>query len=180
MNPQELVNDIKEIKAEIIDLKKRKEPATAEQLKAIINRPITLDPVAFASHVKEDLKTVLPDTEIIKKLLDGFVEQFRTEIEGSITQIDSSVNRIPRKIAVTGDIYGFTTLKAALLYNAILVITFFSSWMICNHYRDQAQETEIYKQAQEVVKERDYYYSLIKDYKSKNPTYSKLFPEYNK
>lgn len=178
MNPQELVNDIKEIKATITDLKKRKEPATAEQLKAINDRPITLDPKSFAGYVKEDLKSVLPDTESIKILLDDFLERFRTEVEGGIERIDVSVRHVPRKILVTGDIYGFTNSKAALIYGAILVATFFGSWLICTHYQDQAKESVIYQQAQKVVQERNYYYNQIQIYKRNNPSYGRLFPEY--
>ncbi len=66
----------------------------------------------------------MPDTETIKKLLNNFVEQFRAEIEGGIKQIDSSVSHIPREVAVTGDVYGFTTLKAALVYVVILITIF--------------------------------------------------------
>jgi hypothetical protein len=179
MNPQELVNDIKEIKATIVDLKKRKEPATEEQLKAINDRPIILDPKSFAGYVKEDLKAVLPDTDAVKKVLDDFAIQLREEVKESIEQINGSVNRIPRKIPVTGGVYGFTTLKAAGVYGAILVATFFGSWLICTHYRDQARETVIYEQAQEVARERNYYYNQIENYKRNNSTYARLFPPYD-
>lgn len=178
MNPQELVNDVKDIKTTLDKIEKRGVPATAKQLEAISSRPIELDSKSFASYVKDDLKDVLPDTEAVRKLLDNFVEQFHTEVEESIKQINGSVSHIPRKIAVTGDVYGFTTLKAALIYGTVLVTTFFGSWLICTHYRDQAQETVIYQQAQEVIKERDYYYNQIQLYKNSNPTYSRLFPEY--
>lgn len=180
MNPQELLNDIKEIRTMLDKIEKRGIPATAKQLEAINNRPIELDSKSFANYVKNDLKGVLPDTEAVKKLLDDFVEQFRAEVTKSVKQINGSVSHIPHKIAITGDVYGFTTSKAALVYGAVLIATFFSSWLICTYYRDQAQEKVIYQQAQEVVRERDYYYSQIQNYKRNNPTYSHLFPEYNK
>lgn len=178
MNPQELVNDVKDIKNTLDKIEKRGVPATAKQLEAINSRPIELDSKSFANYVKDDLKDVLPNTEAVRRLLDDFIDQFHIEVEGSIKQISGSVSHIPRKIAVTGDVYGFTTLKAALVYGAVLIATFFGCWLICTHYRDQAQETVIYQQAQEVIKERDYYYDQIQLYKHSNPTYSKLFPDY--
>ena len=47
MNPQDLFNDIKAIKAQLDELSKRPAPATAEQLKQVNNRPITLDAKRF-------------------------------------------------------------------------------------------------------------------------------------
>lgn len=178
MNPQELLNDVKAIRTMLDKIEKRGIPATAKQLEAINDRPIELDSKSFAHYVKDDLKDVLPDTKAVKKLLDDFVEQFRTEVEESVKQIDGSVSHIPRKISVTGDVYGFTTLKAGLIYGSVLVATFFISWLICTYYRDQAQETVIYQQAQEVIIERNFYYDQIQKYKQNNPRYARLFPEY--
>jgi len=180
MNPQELVNDVKEIKRILTELEKRKEPATAEQLKAIINRPITLDPKAFANHVQEDLKDALPSTEAIKTLLTNFIEQMRIETNGHVKKINQSIEHIPRKIPVTGDIYGFTNFKAAFIYGSILSVTFLCSWFICDYYRNQAQESTIYKQSQEISLERDFYHTQIEQYKNSNPSYSYLFPPYKK
>lgn len=178
MNPQELVNDIKDIKNMLDKIEKRGLPATAKQLEAINNRPIELDSKSFAHYVKDDLKEALPDTEVVKELFINFVEQLRKETDEAVRRVDQSVKHIPHKVKITGDIYGFTTLKAASVYASILIVTFFGAWLICTYYRDQAQETVIYQQAQEVIKERNYYYSQIQNYKKNNPTYTRLFPDY--
>lgn len=86
---------------------------------------------------------------------------------------------MPRQVRVTGDIYGFTTFYAALAYGLVLLLIVFGAWLLCDQYREQAQETVIYKQAQEVVRERDYYYNQIQDYKRNNSTYARLFPAYD-
>lgn len=178
MNPQELVNDVKDIKTTLDKIEKRGVPATAKQLEAINSRPIELDSKSFANYVKDDLKDVLPNSEAVKNLFADFIEQMREETNDCVKRINKSVEHIPRKVSVTGDIYGFTTTKAALIYGAILVTTFFGSWSICTYYRDQAQETVIYQQAQEIARERNYYYSQIQNYKRNNFKYAKLFPEY--
>jgi hypothetical protein len=77
--------------------------------------------------LKDDLEEVLPDIETINKFLDAFVEQFYTEVEGIMKQINGSVSHIPRKIAITGDVQGFTTLRAAIVYGTLLSAAFFGS-----------------------------------------------------
>ena len=61
----------------------------------------------------------------------------------------------------------------------VLLLVVFGAWLLCDYYREQAQETVIYKQAQEVSRERNYYYSQIQDYKRNNSKYARLFPAYN-
>lgn len=70
MNPQDLFNDIKAIKAQLDELNKRPAPATAEQLKQVNSRAITLDAKGFAEHVLPDLKKGLPNTVAIEKAAD--------------------------------------------------------------------------------------------------------------
>jgi hypothetical protein len=67
MNPQDLFNDIKAIKAQLDELGKRPAPATAEQLTQVTERPITLDAKSFAQYVLPHLKQGLPDTIAIEK-----------------------------------------------------------------------------------------------------------------
>lgn len=148
MNPQDLFNDIKAIKAQLDELSKRPASAPAEQSEQVTDRPITLDAKSFAQHVLPDLKRGLPDTTAIEQAADQAVQNF-----------EKTTQRIPRHVRVTGDIYGFTTFYAAFAYGLVLSTVVFGAWLLCDHYREQAQETVIYKQAQEVIRERDYYYS---------------------
>ena len=81
MNPQDLFNDIKAMKAQLDELSKRPAPATAEQLEQVTDRPITLDAKSFAQHVLPDLKKGLPDTvaieQAIKRLASSPKQQIR-------------------------------------------------------------------------------------------------------
>lgn len=169
MNPQDLFNDIKAIKASLDELKQRPAPATAEQLKQVNNRPIALDAKAMADHVLPGLKQVTEEaTERIGQTADQAAKTFEKAVQG-----------VPRQVRVTGDIHGFTTFYAALAYGLVLVLVVFGACSLCDHYREQAQETVIYKQAQEVIRERDYYYNQIQEYKRNNSTYARLFPAYD-
>lgn len=179
MNPQDLFNDIKAIKAQLDELNKRPAPATAEQLAQVTDRPITLDAKSFAQHVLPDLKKGLPDTAAIEQAADKAAVRIAQTVDQAVQNFEKTAQRIPRHIRVTGDIYGFTTFYAALTYGIVLMLVVFSAWLICDYYREQAQETVIYKQAQEVIRERDYYYSQIQDYKRNNPKYTRLFPAYD-
>ena len=76
-------------------------------------------------------------------------------------------------------IYGFTTFYTAIAYGLVLIGVVFGAWLLCDHYREQAQATVIYKQAQEAIRERDYYYNQIQNYKRNNSTYARLFPAYD-
>jgi uncharacterized membrane protein len=179
MNPQDLFNDIKAIKAQLDELSKRPAPATAEQLKQVNNRAITLDAKDFAQHVLPDLKKGLPDTAAIKKAADEAATRITQTADQAAKTINHATQGVPRQVRVTGDIYGFTTFYAAIAYGLVLLLVVFSAWLLCDYYREQAQETVIYKQAQEVIRERDYYYSQIQDYKRNNSKYSRLFPAYD-
>lgn len=179
MNPQDLFNDIKAIKAQLDELSKRPAPATAEQLKQVNNRAITLDAKDFAQRVLPDLKEGLPDTDAIEKAADEAAKRITQTADKAAKAINQAAQGIPRQVRVTGDIYGFTTFYAALAYGLVLVLVVLGAWLLCDHYREQAQETVIYKQAQEVIRERDYYYNQIQDYKRNNSTYARLFPAYD-
>lgn len=178
MNPQDLFNDIKAIKAQLDELNKRPAPATAEQLKQINDRAITLDAKGFAQHVLADLKEGLPDTVAIEKAADEAANRITQTADQAAKVIHQAAQGVPRQVRVTGDIYGFTTFYAALAYGLVLVSVVFGAWLLCDYYRKQAQETVIYKQAQEVIQERDYYYDQIQGYKRNNPKYERLFPAY--
>lgn len=179
MNPQDLFNDIKAIKAQLDKLGERPAPATAKELEQINDRPITLDPKAFAQYVLPDLKKGLPNTAAIEAAADQAANRIAQTANEAVQNFEKTAQRIPRHVRVTGDIYGFTTWNAALVYGLVLLLVVFGAWLLCDHYREQAQETVIYKQAQEVVRERDYYYNQIQDYKRNNSKYARLFPAYD-
>jgi uncharacterized membrane protein len=179
MNPQDLFNDIKAIKAQLDELSKRPAPATAEQLKQINNLAITLDAKGFAEHVLPDLKDGLPNTTAIEKAADEAANRITQTADKAAKTINQAAQGVPRQVRVTGDVYGFTNFYAALAYGLVLLLVVFGAWLICDHYREQAQETVIYKQAQEVIRERDYYYNQIQEYKRNNSTYARLFPAYD-
>jgi uncharacterized membrane protein YgcG len=178
MNPQDLFNDIKAMKAQLDELSKRPAPATAKQLEQVNNRPITLDAKVFAEHILPDLKKGLPNTVAIEKAADEAANRITQTADKAAKTIHQAVQDVPRQVRVTGDIYGFTTFYAALAYGLVLLLVVSGAWLLCDYYREQAQETVIYKQAQEVIRERDYYYNQIQDYKRNNSTYAKLFPAY--
>jgi len=161
MNANQLVEDIEAIRASISRLEKRKEPASLEEVKALANRPIELN---AREVVRLLLPELLPGTEGLEKVAQ---------------RIERAADSVPRQIKVTGDVYGFTNWKAALVYGILLLLTVAVAWYMCQYYREQAQEKVIYQQAMEVVKERDYYYQQIQAYKQKYPKYQELFPEYN-
>lgn len=179
MNPQDLFNDIKAMKAQLDALSQRPAPATAKELEQLNNRPITLNPKEFAQYVLSDLKKGLPDTVAIEKAADEAANRITQTADKAAKTINQAAQGVPRQVRVTGDIYGFTTFYAALAYGLVLLSVFFGAWLLCDHYREQAQETVIYQQAQEVIRERDYYYNQIQVYKRNNPTYTRLFPVYD-
>ncbi len=178
MNPQDLFNDIKAIKAALDELKQRPAPATAKQLEQVNNRPITLDAKGFAQYVLPDLKERLPDTVAIQKAADEAATRITQTANEAAKTINQAAQGVPRQVRVTGDIYGFTTFYAALAYGLVLLSVVFGAWLVCSYYREQAQATVIYQQAQGVVRERNYYYSQIQEYKRNNPRYGRLFPPY--
>ncbi|WP_077924501.1 hypothetical protein [Spirosoma sp. 209] len=179
MNPQDLFNDIKAMKAQLDELSRRAAPVTVEQLEQVIDRPITLDAQSFAQHVLPDLKKGLPNTVAIEQAADKAASRIAQTADQAVQNFEKTAQRIPRHVRVTGDIYGFTTFYAALVYGLVLLAVIFGAWFLCDYYREQAQETVIYKQAQEVIRERDYYYNQIQDYKRNNSKYAGLFPAYD-
>lgn len=164
MNANQLVEDIEAIRASIARLEKKKEPAGLEEVKALANRPIELNAREVARLLLPELQKSLPST-------DG--------LEKAAQRVEQAATSVPRQVKVTGDVYGFTNWKAALVYGIVLLLTVVVAWYTCQYYREQATEKVIYQQAMEVVKERDYYYQQIQDYKQKYPKYHELFPEYN-
>lgn len=114
MNPQDLFNDIKAMKAQLDELSKRPAPATAEQLAEVTDRPITLDAKSFAQHVLPDLKKGLPDTVAIEQAADKAASKLTQTADQAFQRFEQTAQRIPRHVRVTGDIYGFTTFYAAL------------------------------------------------------------------
>lgn len=78
---------------------------------------------------------------------------------------------------MTGDVYGFTSWKAALIYGIVLLVAV--AWYTCQYYQQQVEDKVIYQQAVEVVRESDYYYQQIQAYKQKYPKYQGLFREYD-
>lgn len=179
MNPDDLFNDLKTIKAQLAQLSNRPAPATAEQLEKVAARPVTVDAKALAGHVVPYLKQGLPNTESIKQAGDDAAKQIQASTSAGAELIGRAAQGVPRVIRVTGDVYGFTNWIAASVYGLILLAVVAGAWFVCEHYQEQAQEMVIYKQEQEAERERDYYYGQIQDYKRNNPNYAKLFPAYD-
>lgn len=73
MNPQDLFNDIKAIKASLDELKQRPAPATAKQLEAANQRPINVDAEKFAAFAVAAIKSELPTPNGIKAAVDAGV-----------------------------------------------------------------------------------------------------------
>jgi len=127
MNPQELVNDIKEIKTTLADLKNRQEPATAKQLQAINDRPIIINPEKFAAYVSDALvkalKEELPNTENIRAAADTAVTAIEESGSRMAGQIDGAgvkaAQRIEKATRQQADVLasriGFTSWQSALL-----------------------------------------------------------------
>lgn len=179
MNPDDLFNDLKTIKAQLAQLSQRPAPVTAEQLEKVAARPITVDAKALAGQVLPHLKQGLPNTESIKQAGDDAVKQIQASTSAGAELIGRATQGVPRVIRVTGDVYGFTNWVAASVYGLILVAVVAGAWLVCAHYREQAQETVIYQQAQEIIRQRNYYNGQIQDYKRTYPKYAKLFPAYD-
>ena len=179
MNPDDLFNDLKTIKAQLAQLSNRPVPATAEQLEKVAARPVTVDAKAFAGHVLPYLKQGLPNTEGIRQASDDAAKQIKESTSAGAELIGRAAQGVPREIRVRGDVYGFTNWIAASVYGLILVAVVTGAWLVCDHYQEQAQETVIYQQAQEIIRQRNYYYGQIQDYKHNNPNYAKLFPAYD-
>ncbi len=174
MNANQLVEDIEAIRASISRLEKRKEPASLEEVKVLGNRPIELNAREVARLLLPELQKNLLGTSIPGISIPGM-----DGLEKVAQRIERAADSVPRQVKVTGDVYGFTSWKAALVYGIVLLVTVAVAWYTCQYYQQQAQEKVIYQQAMEVVKERNYYYQQIQDYKQKYPKYQGLFPEYD-
>lgn len=127
MNSQDLFNDIKANKAHLEELSKRPAPATAEQLKQVNNRAITLAAESFAQYVLPDLKKGLPDTSAIEKAATGAANEIKQTADQMAKTIQQAVQGVPRQVRVTGDVYGFTTFYAALTYGLVLLLVVFGA-----------------------------------------------------
>lgn len=182
MNPQDLFNDIKAIKADLAEISQRPAPVTAAQVRELVrelaSRPVQLNAQEFARHVLPQLQQGMPDVGALGEATQTATQQINQAASEAARTIRQSVQGIPTKIRVRGDIYGFTSFYAALVYGLTLVVVVFGAWLVCNYYREQAQATVIYQQAQGVVRERNYYYGQIEDYKRNNRRYGRLFPPY--
>jgi hypothetical protein len=149
MNPHELVNDIKEIKNILVDLERRKEPATAEQLKAINDRQIIINPEKFAAYVSEALvnalKEKLPNTENIKDAANMAIiaiqdSSTRTagHINGAGIEAAQRIEKAARRQAdVLASRIGFTSWQSALFI--FLMFLLLSVGAIFSN-QDQAQK----------------------------------------
>lgn len=164
MNANQLFEDIEAIRASIARLEHRKEAASLEEVKALGNRPLEVNAREVAQLLLPELQKRLPTTD-----------QFNEAAQ----RVEQAVGRVPRTVSVTGDVYGFTSWKAALIYGMVLLLTVAVAWYTCSYYREQATATVIFEQAKEVAKERDYYYHQIQTYKKQYPKYANLFPSYD-
>lgn len=123
MNPQELVNDVKEIKRILAELEKRKVPATAEQLEAINQRPVVINPEKFAAYVSTALvKAVedeLPNIETIKAAANTAV----VAIDGAGVKAAQRIEKATRQQAdVLASRIGFTSWQSALFIFSMFVL----------------------------------------------------------
>lgn len=146
---------------------KLKQELATDIKKALAERPTAqynLDPQAFAKYVLPPLVQGLPDVKQVQAAGAEIINQIKAERE-----------RIPAKITIQGDFYGFTNWKPFLAYTIILILA--GAFSAYSWY--QNQESVIYKQALEVAKERDFYRNQIDNYKAQNPTYANLFPDYD-
>lgn len=128
MNPQELVNDVKEIKRILTELEKRKVPATAEQLEAINQRPVVINPEKFAAYVSAALVKVLadelPNTEDIKAAANTAVTAIQEsgrvtagQIEGAGVTAAQRIEKAARQQAdMLASRIGFTSWRSAAVF----------------------------------------------------------------
>ncbi len=142
MNPQDLFNDIKAMKAQLDALSQRPAPATAKELEQLNNRPITLNPKEFAQYVLADLKKGLPDTVAIEQAADKAATKLTQTADQAFQRFEQTAQRIPRHVRVTGDIYGFTTFYAALAYGLVLLLVVFGAWLHSTGHSGRSEENE--------------------------------------
>lgn len=134
MNPQELVNDVKEIKRILTELEKRKVPATAEQLEAINQRPVVINPEKFATYVTDalvkELADELPNTENIKAAANDAVSAIQAsgtrtagQIEGAGVTAAQRIEKAARQQAdMLASRIGFTSWQSALFIFSMFVL----------------------------------------------------------
>ena len=118
MNANQLVEDIEAIRASISRLEKRKEPASLEEIKALGNRPIDL-------NAREVVQLLLPE---LQKNLPNSSVPGTDELEQVAQRVEQAAASVPRQVKVTGDVYGFTSWKAALVYGIVLLLTVALAW----------------------------------------------------
>lgn len=179
MNPAQLLEDVNEIKQRLASLEARSEPATLKEVQALASRPIELSPGEIAGLLLPEIKRGIPTTAAFVQAADDVEKQLKASTSKVAERVEQAAASVPKEIKVTGDVYGFTNWKAALIYGIVLLATVAVAWYTCNYYREQAQETVIFEQAKEVAKERDYYYRQIQAYKQKYPKYGDLFTPYD-
>ena len=136
MNPQELVDDVKEIKRILTELEKRKVPATAEQLEAINQRPVVINPEKFAAYVS---------TALVKALEDELpnMENIKAAANTAVVAIDvagvTAAQRIEKAARQQADVLasriGFTSWQSALFIFSMFLLLVVGS-MLANQQRE--------------------------------------------
>lgn len=136
--------------------------------KALNERPViqnSFDADKLAKQLLPALTAGLPNTGQLQTAGAEIVNQIRAERE-----------RIPTKIAIQGDFYGFTGWKPLALYSSLLILC----GVFCTYFWYQKQETTQFQQAMELLKERNHLNTQIERYVAKNPKDgTKYFPGYN-
>lgn len=180
MNPHELVNDVKEIKRILTELEKRKVPATAEQLEAINQRPIVINPEKFAAYVSSALvnalKEELPNTEHIKVAVNTAV----TAIEESGRQTAGHINgagvtaaqRIEKAARQQADVLasriGFTSWRSATIvfigFISVIVVAIMAGQLWAAEVVEAKAKTKAVQEFTNWVKEQPAGKELYKRY----------------
>lgn len=153
MNPQELVSDIKEIKRVLAALEKRAEPATAKQLEAINQRPVVINPAAFAAHVSKALAQALaadqPNTEGIATAAEASAQailEAATIASRQIAQSGAAAageirGAARQRVNEVAQLIGFTSWKAALIVGLIPLLT--GAGLFYFYQKSEHQRTEL-------------------------------------
>lgn len=145
MNPQNLFDDIKAIKASLDELTQRAVPATAEQLEAANKRPINLDAEKFAVFAVKAISNKLPTTEGIETAVAagvsridqaGIVSAERIEQAGSV-----AAHRIERasrsKANELASLIGFSSWQSAtLIFTGFILLV--GGAILANQQREAA------------------------------------------
>lgn len=136
----------------------------------------TLDPQLFAKHVAPALISRLPDATELRNATEQLTQQVKNEGQAITANLTALTNKIPTSIPITGHFYGFTSWKPFGAYTAILLL----AGVLCGWSWYEKQEMVQYKQAMQLLQERNHFVKQIEKYVDENPTYgSKYFPDYN-